>query len=149
LLGKKVKCPACGEAFTTAFEEPVAVEAVADVEPVPPEEEPFEDDEPGPRERPRRRRRRRLDLEPHRGTLVLVLGILSLFILPIILGPIAWVMGSGDLRKMRAGLMDREGESNTNARRICGIIGTVLGVLCCIPYSLFFVFGGIRAAIPH
>jgi hypothetical protein len=70
----------------------------------------------------------------------LTLGILSLVIAHIILGPIAWVMGSQDLAEMRAGRMDPEGESSTSAGRTCGIIGTVIGIVlivfCC---PLFFL----------
>jgi len=73
-------------------------------------------------------------VEPHRGQMILILGILSLFVANLILGPIAWIMGSNDLKKMRAGQMDRSGESNTNTGRICGMIGTLLGAvgICCL-----------------
>ena len=76
--------------------------------------------------------------------MVLVLGILSIVIsvIGVILGPIAWIMGNNDLREMRAGRMDREGEGLTNAGRICGIIGTSLGavsLLCCLVYVIFIV----------
>jgi hypothetical protein len=82
-------------------------------------------------------------VEPHRGTTIMVLGILSLFVANIILGPIAWIMGNNDLKKMRAGQMDRSGESNTNTGRICGIVGTILGAagLCCLIGGLTFGFG--------
>jgi hypothetical protein len=73
--------------------------------------------------------RRRYDLEPHRGTVILVLGILSLVIAHFILGPIAWYMATEDLKKIRAGRMDPEGESPTNTGRICGMIGTILGIV--------------------
>lgn len=44
-------------------------------------------------------------MQPHRGTMILVFGILGLIVcMP--LGIVAWVMGSGDLKKMNAGLMD-------------------------------------------
>jgi hypothetical protein len=75
-------------------------------------------------ELPRRRR-----LEPHRGSLVMVLGILSLVVAPIVLGPIAWILGNEDLKKMRAGKMDPEGESPTNTGRVCGMIATILGIV--------------------
>jgi hypothetical protein len=102
------------------------------------DDEPDDDDYD---DRPRRRPRR--DLAPHRGTAVLILGILSLVVLPIIFGPIAWIMANNDLREMRAGRMDRSGESNTNAGRICGIIGTVMGGigLCCCGAWFIMVLG--------
>ncbi|MBI1903903.1 MAG: DUF4190 domain-containing protein [Planctomycetia bacterium] len=83
-------------------------------------------------------------VQPHRGTMVLVLGILSIAIggCGWILGPIAWSMGNKDLKEMAAGRMDRSGEGATNAGRICGIIGTILGCLALcviIAYIILFV----------
>lgn len=63
--------------------------------------------------------------EPHRGILVLVLGILSL-VLCAPLGIAAWMMGSTDLAAMQAGRMDRTGEGMTRAGHVLGIIGTIL-----------------------
>ncbi|MFA6562290.1 MAG: DUF4190 domain-containing protein [Verrucomicrobiia bacterium] len=67
-------------------------------------------------------------MKPHRATLILVLGILSL-VLCAPLGIAAWIMGNGDLKEMDAGTMDPSGRSNTTAGRICGIIGTVLLII--------------------
>ncbi len=67
-------------------------------------------------------------MKPHRGTLILVLGILSL-VLCAPLGIAAWIMGNGDLKEIDAGTMDPSGRSTTNAGRICGMIGTILLVL--------------------
>src|SRR5262249_13243524 len=66
--------------------------------------------------------------QPHRGTMILVFGILSLVMgcLGIVFGPIAWTMGNADLVEMRAGRMDPEGEGMTNAGRVCCMIGTIL-----------------------
>ena len=64
-------------------------------------------------------------VQPHRGTLILVLGILSLVVCSI-MGPFAWLMGSNDLKLIRSGQMDATGESTTQAGMICGIIGTVI-----------------------
>jgi hypothetical protein len=87
------------------------------------------------------RRRRRRDVAPHRGGVVLTLGILSLVLgcLGIIFGPIAWAMGTTDLAEIRAGRMDPEGEGTTNAGRICGIIGTIVSVafVACGLLSMF------------
>ncbi|MDH4241328.1 MAG: DUF4190 domain-containing protein, partial [Phycisphaerae bacterium] len=60
-------------------------------------------------------------LAPHRGTLILILGILSL-VCCFICGIVAWVMGNGDLKEMAAGRMDPAGEGMTKAGKICGII---------------------------
>jgi len=64
-------------------------------------------------------------MKPHRGTLILVLGILSLIICAPV-GIAAWVMGNGDLKQIDAGAMDPSGRSVTNAGRICGMIATIL-----------------------
>lgn len=66
--------------------------------------------------------------QPARGTLILILGILSIVICALI-GPFAWLMGKGDLEKMDQGTMDSSGRDLTKAGMICGIIGTVLLVL--------------------
>lgn len=65
---------------------------------------------------------------PHRGTTILVLGILGLVICAP-LGIPAWIMGKGDLAKIDAGLMDPMGRGTTQAGMVLGIIGTVLFIL--------------------
>lgn len=84
-------------------------------------------------------------MKPHRGTLILVLGILGL----VVCGPlaiVAWVMGSGDLKQIDAGTMDPAGRGTTQAGKICGIIGTVLLIIGLVVGTLFFIFG-VGAAI--
>jgi hypothetical protein len=80
-------------------------------------------------------------LAAHRGTLILVLGILSLVAIQI-LGPVAWLLGNADLREMRAGRMDPSGESQTNIGRVLGMIATLLMVvslvIACVIVALFF-----------
>ncbi len=65
-------------------------------------------------------------VRPHRGTLILVFGILSLFTQCWPLGIVAWVMGNGDLRAIDAGMMDPAGRDTTNIGRICGMIATII-----------------------
>lgn len=79
-------------------------------------------------------------MKPHRGTLILVLGILSL-IMCAPLGIAAWLMGNGDLKQMDAGAMDAEGRSLTNAGRICGLIATCLLILAVVVYGIIIVLG--------
>jgi hypothetical protein len=83
-------------------------------------------------------------MKPHRGTVILVLGILSIVMgaVGIVLGPIAWAMGNTDLREIREGRMDPSGQSSASAGRTCGMIGTGLSVLWC---GLVFVFVCITA----
>ena len=80
-------------------------------------------------------------MRPHRGATVLVLGILGI-VFCFITGIIAWVMGSGDLREMKEGLRDPEGESLTRAGMICGIVGTCLAALAILWYIIFIVIVG-------
>ena len=87
------------------------------------------------REQTAPRYRARRDTEPHRGGLVLSLGIIALVAIGVcapvglVLGIVAWVMGRADLQKIRRGEMDADGEGMTLAGRICGIIATALNGL--------------------
>jgi hypothetical protein len=147
-LGQDVQCPSCGTTFIATFGAPPP-------RPVP---VPRESGLPGPvggrgrsaddygldEERGGREGWRALPQRgelPHRGAAVLTLGILALVGLVIcipslILGPIAWVMGSNDLVLIRSGRMDRSGEGLTTSGQTCGIIATILGgvglVLVCL-----------------
>ena len=100
-------------------------------------------------ERPLRRRRRsisrfddedeRPDVRPHRGTLILILGILSLVFgcIPLvgwILGGITMSMGSTDERLMEHGSMMRSGRGLTKVGYILGVIGVFLA-------TASFIFG--------
>lgn len=79
--------------------------------------------------------------QPHRGTLIVVLGILSLVACaPLGIG--AWMMGSADLAAMRAGRMDPSGKDMTQIGYILGIIGTVLFLLSLSAMCLWFVLIG-------
>jgi hypothetical protein len=161
LLGHDVQCPTCASTFVAR-----AAAAVSAPEALPVPASPSASIEP-PKAQPADRdgnkeydsgtvggvrRRRRADYQAHRGGTVLVFGILGLVIqgpIGLVLGIVAWVMGSTDLAAMRAGRMDPEGESQTNAGRICGIIATVLhGVITLIILAFFClcVFGMILGA---
>lgn len=75
---------------------------------------------------------------PHRGSVVLTLGILGI-VLCFILGIFAWVMGSGDLQKMRAGQMDPSGYGTTQAGMICGMIATILAGIGFVVWILLVI----------
>lgn len=83
-------------------------------------------------------------LTPHRGTLILVLGILSL-ILCQPLGIAAWLMGNGDLAAMTAGTMDPSGRSTTEVGRILGIIATALLAIGVLFFVGLLLVGGFAA----
>jgi len=85
------------------------------------------------------------NLKPHRGTAVLVLGILGLVIC-FICGIIAWVMGNSDLREMEAGVMDPTGMGMTKAGKICGMISTILAMLGVGIWVIMMILFAIGAA---
>jgi phage FluMu protein Com len=74
-------------------------------------------------------------VRPHRGGLILVLGVLGVAVNCPIFCFMAWVMGSADLAEMRAGRMDKSGEGVTR-------VGQVLGMIL----SLFWIIGGVAVA---
>lgn len=92
---------------------------------------------------------------PHRGAIVLTLGILGIVmstvaaaILPctpiigLALSIPAWFMGSADLKAIDRGEMDPQGRGPTMAGMITGIVGTVIGgiavVIALVFIALFF-----------
>ena len=79
-----------------------------------------------------------------RGVLILVLGILGIVLCPI-LGPVAWIMGSSDLKRIGAGEIAMEAKGLTQAGMICGIVGTVLVCLAIVVWILMLLFVGVAA----
>jgi predicted Zn finger-like uncharacterized protein len=86
----------------------------------------------------------RRDAEPHRGPLILTLGIIGLVCLGfcgpigVVLGVIAWVLGHQDLEKIKKRQLDPEGEGLTQAGWVCGISGTILNFLWILACLGFF-----------
>ena len=69
---------------------------------------------------------------PHRGGVILALGIVSIVMgcfVDLICGFIALNMAKKDLPLMASGQMDPTGRGMTDAGRICGIVGIVLGFI--------------------
>jgi len=85
-------------------------------------------------------------LRPHRGTLILVLGILGLVCCGIC-GIIAWVMGKRDLQDMDAGTMDPSGQGMTQAGKICGMIGVILWIISFVVWLLMVILGTAGAVV--
>src|SRR5262245_51054468 len=77
--------------------------------------------------------------QPHRGVLILVLGILSLMVCGV-LGIFAWIMGKRDLELIRQGQMDKEGEPLTKVGYILGIVGTILFMIQMLIFVAYFIF---------
>jgi predicted Zn finger-like uncharacterized protein len=130
----ETRCPACGERVQERPRRRSRREAE-------------EDDDDYPRRRPMRR-----DWEPHRGGMILTFGIISAASIMLAMcyglttpfgigfGIAAWVMGSRDLKKIRAGSMDPDGEGSTQAGWICGIIGVCLNTLALLACGAFVYF---------
>ena len=124
LAGKNVKCPTCGATFLPsegAAPAPDLAAAPAEAAGQPPPPQAAGQDRGYAPVRP-------VEYAPHRGMLILVFGILGLVVCNIF-APIAWILGNTDLKEIRAGRMDPEGESLTNVGRILGMVGTILTVL--------------------
>jgi hypothetical protein len=98
------------------------------------------DEPPRPNKESGLRRKRVRDYQPHRGPIILVLGIIAIVTgLHIILGPIAWIMGNNDLKEIHAGRMDPEGEGMTNIGRILGMVATILGIVALVVGCIFLI----------
>jgi hypothetical protein len=71
-----------------------------------------------------------------------VLSLVSGVICPpvgLLLGIVAWVIGQGDLEKVRRREMSSEGEGSTNGGRICGILGTFVSLLLGMAWVVYLV----------
>jgi hypothetical protein len=118
------------------------------------------------RDREDRRRARRLVRQarwaPHRGGMVVVMGVLSVvlsamgvfgavcacfglfWLAGLVLGILSWLFGHSDLGQMDRGNMDPEGRSPNRTGYICGIVGTSLSVVtvfCCMGRVLVTLAG--------
>jgi hypothetical protein len=68
-------------------------------------------------------------VNPHRGGLILALGILSWALGCPVFGIMAWVFGSNDLHDMRRGAMDPSGLNLTQAGQVIGMIHAILTLI--------------------
>ena len=145
--GKKARCPNCQTILLvesdTETVEPTSVQPPVPSTPQPPaygqprripNTSPFATDNPysDPFEQYQSPTRQRSRGEPHRGGLVLVLGILSIGCCFLIPGILALVFGLNDLKAMKEGRMDDEGHDVTLA-------GTVLAGITTVIYGLLIL----------
>jgi hypothetical protein len=111
-----------------------------------------EEQTPGPAESVEVEQTSGQSLTPHRGNVILVLGIVGLVVCLLglfccgvfgiagcICGIIAWVMANKDQKEMAAGTMDPTGRETTQAGKICGIISVILGIVIFIISLLILV----------
>ena len=85
---------------------------------------------------------------PVNGTLILVLGILSIVCCGL-LGPVAWIMGNNALATLNQGGGDESVRSQVNIGRICGIVGTVfliLGIIWNVAFGGFASLSGMAGS---
>ncbi len=84
-------------------------------------------------------------MQPHRGGLILALGILGLLVC-FICGIFAWMMGNQDEKMMNAGVMDPTGRGMTQAGKILGLISVILACLGLVIAIVMLIFSVIAAA---
>jgi hypothetical protein len=86
-----------------------------------------------------------LQKQPHRGALILILGIMGILTTCPIPSIMAWVMGTHDLDEMRAKRMDDSGYTMTSAGRMIGMIFGMLYVAAAVVGIFAFLLIAARA----
>jgi hypothetical protein len=85
-------------------------------------------------------------MRPHRGGLILALGILAFVLCGIFTAIPAWIMGNSDLKAMDAGQMDPSGRGLTQAGKIFGMIAILLNVVGLVVVIILVATGVLAAA---
>jgi hypothetical protein len=101
----------------------------------------------------------RRDYEPHRGSLILSLGNVSMIVggrslctfgagvvVSVPVGILAWLMANRDPERMRDGRMDPRGKAQTETGRTGAIAGILLGVIFAVFYALLWLKGMVSDA---
>ncbi len=155
-VGQDVRCPSCQQVFTAKLSAPSPVTPTLPLDEPPPRLQPRDpvDEEEEARLARRRRSYERARLGemrmlPHRGGIVLALGLGSIFLscftgIGIALGVGAIVMASTDLAKMRDERMDPSGRTLTVFGQVCGIIGAAVSALAIFAFCALSVMGKIK-----
>ncbi len=91
-------------------------------------------------------------MKPHRGQLILTLGIISLSlsllgslccaafpIVGLVMGIVVWVLSVTELKEMERGIMDPAGKGSTKAGMICGIVSCALSLLIILAVGVVFL----------
>ena len=74
----------------------------------------------------------------HNGIVILLLGIFGFTFTCPILSVVAWVMGTSELKGIRAGTVDPEGKGLATAGMVMGIVGTAIFALGILIYVMMF-----------
>ena len=114
--------------------------------------EELEPEDEGARWRRRQAEFVRRDYEPHRGSLIISLGNVSMILgglslcmlgfgaaVSIPVGVLAWLMANRDLELMRQGRMDPRGKAQTETGRTGAIAGIILGMIFAAFYGFVFL----------
>lgn len=83
-------------------------------------------------------------LPPHRGPMILVLGLVGL-LMCVAVGVFAWLFGNKDLAEMDAGRMDPAGRDLTKAGKILGMVAVGLWVVGGFAVVGFLLLGALMA----
>jgi predicted Zn finger-like uncharacterized protein len=146
LLGQLVKCPSCGHVFTATQSSPPRPAPVAAAAPQARRSAAADrpQDEDSPRPVPDHDRADEHPAAPHRGGLILALGILGLML--SCLPPVGWILGgvamnlaNTDLQEMKDGRLDRSGRSLTETGRTCGVLAVVLASVVVLLFCLIAI----------
>jgi hypothetical protein len=135
-------CPGCGRRI--GWNDPACPYCGEEFEP-----------EDGPQPAWRREAERvRRDYEPHRGSLILCLGNISMFIgglslctfglgavISVPVGIVVWLMANHDLERIREGRIDPNGKARTETGRTAAATGVILGVIFASFYALVYFAG--------
>lgn len=85
-----------------------------------------------------------IPMKPHRGSSLLVFGVLSILTawcyVGSVVGLVIWIFASSDLEEMDKNLRDSSGRTMTKAGRILGQIATVIGAIWLVITFLQFMF---------
>ena len=135
-LGEYVQCPSCQATFTAEL--PAPRENPTASLPFPGQERvQHARQEQGFKDLDAERRDVNYPGVPHRGALILTLGILGLLLscCPLagwVLGILAMSLGNEDLRQMALGGMDRSGKGLTQAGKVLGLVAVIVATFSCI-----------------
>jgi hypothetical protein len=76
-------------------------------------------------------------LKPHQGPLLFSLGVLSLFVVPLIAAPCTWLIARACLAEMDAGRMNPTGRPQTETARKLAMISTIFWYLFVVCWFVF------------
>lgn len=142
-VGRQARCPACSTIYVVPS---VPIPADGPTSPIAPGGNPFGNRPESPenavgRAPPAVAASLARYTTPHRGGLILVLGVLGWIVSCPVFGVAAWMMGASDLREMRCGRMDPAGEGITQAGYVLGMINSLLWIVGVVIIMVVLMIG--------